>query len=277
MDGQRLFLENLSTIDRVVAAVARRHRLSPQERDDFGSLVRLRLLEDNARVMRAFEQRSSLATFLTIVISRIFFDFRNAEWGRWRPSAQARRLGPVAMLLDRLMTRDGHLIEEAIEILRTNHKVAMSETEIRALWEAIPRRQQTTVVGEEAAGDVSAPEEPASEPEFRGRADARERVAQGLKRALSTLPTQDQLLVLLQFGHGVGATELAGHFGVSKATLHRRINRILADLRAALQADQIDPMEVVQLLRNESIDLPDILGPLSETLGGPVRLFSRDE
>ena len=277
MDGQRLFLENLSTIDRVVAAVARRHRLSTHERDDFASLVRLRLLENDARVMRAFEKRSSLSTFLTIVISRIFFDFRNSEWGRWRPSAQARRLGPVAILLDRLMTRDGHLLEEAIEILRVNHRVAMSDTEIRGLWDALPRRLPTTVVGEEAAGEVSAPEDSASTTEFAGRADARQRVAQALSLALTNLPVQDQFIVQLQFGKGVGATELARHFSLSKATFHRRINRILGDLRAALQAQNIDPLEVVVLLRSGSFEFPEVLDALAETLKGHGRLFSRDE
>jgi RNA polymerase sigma factor (sigma-70 family) len=276
MDGQRLFLENLSTIDRVVAAVARRHRLSTHERDEFSSLVRLRLLEDDARVMRAFEERSSLATFLTIVISRIFFDFRNAEWGRWRPSAQARRLGPVAVLLDQLMTRDGHSIDEASEILRTNHKVAMSDTEIRALWDSLPRRSQTTVVGEEAARDVSAPES-AALPEFAGGAEARERIAKALRTALESLAPQDQLIIQLHFSHGVGATELARHFTLSKATLHRRIGRILADLRTALQSQQVDAKEVVVLLRSGTFEFPDVLESLAETLRGHGRLFSRDE
>jgi RNA polymerase sigma factor for flagellar operon FliA len=277
MDGQRLFLENLGTIDRVVAAVARRHRLSTHEHDEFRSLVRLRLLEDDARVLRAFEKRSSLATYLTIVISRIFLDFRNQEWGRWRPSAQARRLGEVAVLLDRLMTRDGHLIEEAIEILRTNHKIAMSDTEIRALWDALPRRHQTTLVGEEAAREVSAPDDPASATEFPGHAASGQRVAQALARSLSRLSSQDRLIVQLQFRHGVGATDLAHHFGMSKATLHRRVNRILAQLRDAFQAEKITPLEIIVLLRSGSVEFPDVLEALDETLPGAVRLFSRDE
>ncbi len=277
MDGQRLFLDNLSTIDRVIAAVARRHRLSTHEHEEFRSLVRLRLLEDDARVLRAFEQRSSLPTYLTIVISRIFLDFRNQEWGRWRPSAQARRLGAVAILLDRLMTRDGHLIEEAIEILRTNHKIAMSDTEIRSLWDALPRRHQTTLVAEEAAREVSAPEDPASGPEFRGHADTRQRVGEALVQALSTLSPQDRLIVQLQFRHGVGATDLAQHFGLSKATLHRRINRILAQLRTALQSAQVDAQEVLLLLRSGAFEVPEVLEALDETPPGHVRLFSRDE
>ncbi len=280
MDGQRLFLDNLSTIDRVIAAVARRHRLSIHEHEEFRSLVRLRLLEDDARVLRAFEKRSSLATYLTIVISRIFLDFRNQEWGRWRPSAQARRLGAVAILLDRLMTRDGHLIEEAIEIMRTNHRIAMSDTEIRALWDALPRRHQTTLVGEDAAGEVSAPDDPAAAAEFRDSEGSRERVAQALRRALSTLSAQDRLILQLQFRHGVGATELAQHCGMSKATLHRRVNRILAQLRTAFQSEHVDVSEIRLLLRSGSFESPEVLEALEalgETLPRHGRLFDRDE
>ena len=259
MNGQRLFLDNLGTIDRVVATVARRHRLTSHQHDEFRSLVRLRLLEDDARVLRAFEERSSMATFLTIVISRIFLDYRNQEWGRWRPSAEARRLGAVATLLERLMTRDRYQIEEAIEILRTNHNVAMSDTEIRALWDQLPRRQQTMMVGEEAAEEVSAPDDPAAGTEFRGKAGTSRRVAEALARAVSKLEIRDRTLLQLHFKQGVSATTLASHFGMSKATFHRRVNRILADLRTSLAADNVQPTEILELIRSGRLDFPDIL------------------
>jgi RNA polymerase sigma factor for flagellar operon FliA len=259
MDGQRLFLDNLSTIERVIAAVARRHRLSTYEHEEFRSSVRVRLLEDNARVLRAFEGRSSISTFLTIVISRIFLDFRNQEWGRWRPSAQARRLGAVAILLDRLMTRDGHLIDEAIEILRTNHRVSMSDAEFRAMWDALPRRHQAIVVGEDAAREVSAPDDPTSAAEFGTQAGSRERVAAVLTRAIEGLSPNDRLILQQQFRFGTGATELARHFGTSKATLHRRLARILAELRATLQAEGIDAHDIIALLNSGSFEFPDLL------------------
>lgn len=277
MDGQRLFLENLSTIDRVVAAVARRHRLSTHAHEEFRSLVRMRLLEDDARVLKAFAKRSSLATYLTIVILRIFLDFRNQEWGRWRPSAQARRLGAIAVLLDRLMTRDGYLIDEAIETLRTNHKISLSDSEFHALWDALPRRHQTALVGEDAAEEISAPDDPASTAEFSKHAGSRARVAQALKRAVESLGPQDRLIIQLQFRHAVGATDIARHFLMSKATLHRRVTRILGQLRAALQAEQIDAQEILALLRSGSFEFPEVLQALGETLGGRVRLLNRDE
>jgi len=44
-------------------------------------------------LLAKFEGRSSLRTFLTVVIQRLFLDHRISAWGKWRPSAEARRGG----------------------------------------------------------------------------------------------------------------------------------------------------------------------------------------
>ena len=51
-----------------------------------------------------FEGRSQLRTYLITVVQRHFLDDRNARWGKWRPSSIARRIGPIAVLLDLLVT-----------------------------------------------------------------------------------------------------------------------------------------------------------------------------
>ena len=89
------FLSNLAIIDRIVRFICRRHKISESEAEDFSSEVRLRLVENDYEVFRRFQHRSSLRTYLTIVIQRIYLDYRNHLWGKWRPSAEARRLGPA--------------------------------------------------------------------------------------------------------------------------------------------------------------------------------------
>jgi hypothetical protein len=54
----------------------------------------LKLIENDYRILRSFEGLASLGTYLTTVIARLFLDFQIHEWGRWRPSAAATRLGP---------------------------------------------------------------------------------------------------------------------------------------------------------------------------------------
>ena len=121
MDYQRLLIDHLDLIDKIVRSAGRRRHLSAGEREDFAGFVKLRLVEDNYAILRKFQSRSTLWTYLAAVIERMSLDFCAEKWGRWRPSAMAERLGPAAVVLERLVTRDGHTVEEAIEIIRTHH------------------------------------------------------------------------------------------------------------------------------------------------------------
>ena len=91
MDAERVFLDNLALIDRIVAATCRRNRMTAEETEDFGSSLKLKLIANDYEVLRAFEGRCSLGGYLTAVVQRAFIDHRNHLWGRWRPSAEARR------------------------------------------------------------------------------------------------------------------------------------------------------------------------------------------
>ena len=118
MDYERLFLENLSTVERLARSIALRHRLPPDALEDFAGTVRLKLIEGDYRILREFEGRSSLNTYLTIVISRLFLDYRDGFWRRWRPSARAIALGPDAVLIEQLTAREGHTLSEALQLMR---------------------------------------------------------------------------------------------------------------------------------------------------------------
>ena len=76
-------------LQRVIRSVARHHGLSPEDAEDFGQTVHLKLLERHYQVFDSYEGRSSLTTFLTVVVTRLLLDWRNATRGKWRPSASA--------------------------------------------------------------------------------------------------------------------------------------------------------------------------------------------
>jgi hypothetical protein len=106
-ESEALFLSCLAVIDEVTGQLCRRHRLSSDESDDFRSEVRLHFSQRDFDPLRRFEGRSSLQTYLTVVISRLFLDYRNRLWGRWRPSTEAERLGASAIPIERLVLHDG--------------------------------------------------------------------------------------------------------------------------------------------------------------------------
>src|SRR6185503_194492 len=97
---EQRFLSALSDIERVIRFIARRNRLGRAEEEEFAGEVRLAFVEDDYRILDRFQGNSSLRTYLTVVIQRLFLDYRQKLWGKWRPSAEAQRRGPLACRLE---------------------------------------------------------------------------------------------------------------------------------------------------------------------------------
>jgi len=139
MDPRQLFEANLGTIERVIGVVCRRASLFGPEAEDFASEVKLALIENDYGILAKYEGRSSLDTFLTVVIQRLLADARMRAKGRWHPSSDAQRLGTIAVQLETLVRRDGRSLDEAMP-----HLVALDPSVTReamaALLERLPER-----------------------------------------------------------------------------------------------------------------------------------------
>ena len=98
-DAANLLAAHLPAVRRAVAFVCRRNHLTVDDADEFESHVRLKLLEDDAAILRKFAGRSTVYTFLSVVVQRLYLDYRRAAWGTWRPSAQASRSAANAAAL----------------------------------------------------------------------------------------------------------------------------------------------------------------------------------
>ena len=84
---------DLQLLATVIREVARVRRLSPADAQDFGQSVQVRCLERDYEMFRRFSGRSSLRTYLRVVVTRLLLDWQNSSYGKWRPSATAARLG----------------------------------------------------------------------------------------------------------------------------------------------------------------------------------------
>ena len=89
---ERLFVDNLPVIDRLLRAVCRRHGVGADDANDFSSWARLRFIERDYAVLAKFRGESAIGTYLTVVIAMLFRDYCVQRRGRWRPSTEARRL-----------------------------------------------------------------------------------------------------------------------------------------------------------------------------------------
>ncbi len=239
-EARKLYLRELPTIDGIVRAACRR-RGAGMDEEDFASLVKLKLIEDDYAILRKFRGGSSFRTYLTIVIQRFLLDQRVREWGRWRPSAEAKRLGGAAVSLERLLHRDGLTLDEACDVLARRSPRAP-----RALLEALAgrlpvRRPRPVHAGEpretDLTLDASAVERPALQ---RDRERIADRAARLLEEAIASLDAEDRLLLRLRFQEDLSVVDVARSLGTPRRQVHKRIRRLLDALRQALEASGLD-------------------------------------
>lgn len=243
---ERFFVSELPAIEKVIARVCRRHRLRADEAEEFASEIKLHLVENDYEVLRKFERRASFPTYLTVVVTRRFLNYRNQLWGRWRPSAEAVRIGPLAIQLERLTKRDGWSYEEAVEQLVTNHGVDETREEIYEIWLRLsPASAPRRFVLEEEAGEVAAtdadPEDAAmaAEQEFTAR-----RIRAALERVLQTFSADERFLLKLRHHDGFKVSEIARLQNVNQKKLYREIDRLEAEVRRRLEAEGVSADDV---------------------------------
>jgi len=198
---ESLFVSCLGTIDSIVLALARRRRLSADEAEDLASIVRLRIMDDNYAILRKFQMRSSLRTYLTVVTHRLFLDERIARSGKWRPSQQAIRDGRTATLFERMTTRDGLTFDEACDALAINHRLPVSRPALERLYKRLRRSPIRRFVATDQILEImpaawGRPDERLAQAE---RAALVRRARVTLARAFKSMDAEDRSILRLRF------------------------------------------------------------------------------
>ena len=235
-DLEAQFLAHLPAAERILSALARRHALSRDAAEEFSAWAKLRLIENDYAILAKFRGESSLATYLTVVLSMLFREYRVQEWGRWRPSAAAKRGGALAIRLDTLLNRDGMSLANAGQLLRTANETALSDRELSEIAKTFPMRTPLRPVqAVEGKTDAAGPEH-ADDRVKEQEADAESSAAKrALAEALESLPEEDRLLVRLHFMESMTVAEIARGLSLPQKPLYRRLERALSTLRGYLE------------------------------------------
>ena len=256
--AEQLFLERLPLIERIIADSARRSSFLPQDAEDFGSWVKLRLLENDYRILRAHKGLSRLSTFLTTVIKNLARDYQDHRWGKYRPSARAKSLGAKAETLEKLLVRDGYELGEAVRILSTNPRFGASEDELLELATQLKPRQRRRFV------DAEVLETQGTNGDLEERADGdlhqrtQKRLEEIVEIALAKLSAQDFLILQLFYGEGMPISRIAKILRLEQRPLYRRREHCLNGLKEALLQAGIGWSEVRALLswEDRNVRLP---------------------
>jgi RNA polymerase sigma factor for flagellar operon FliA len=253
MDPSHLYVEHLDAINRIAESLCRRNGIRGADAEDFASEVRLKLLQDDYAVLRKHRGACSTTTFLTVVISNLFRDHRIKLWGKWRPSAEARRRGEAAVLLEAAVYRDGRTFEEACGVLEQHGRLNVRRDELRRLMTELPYRAPRRGV-DEAVDVADVPATDSADGSVLGdERDQRLQAAkQALDRAVAQLDPEDRLIIRMHFFEGLSIADVARGLGVAQKPLYPRIKRILETLSGALGAEGIGA-EYVEWLTPASV------------------------
>ncbi len=248
MNPRELFESQLNLIEEVIAFVCRRHHLYGDQREDFGSQVKLEIIDDDYSVLRKFQGRSSLRTYLITVIHRLFLDYQIQRWGRWRPSSKAKKLGVLAVQLETLLARDGYLLDEAIEILKTNYQVATSREDLTEIAAKLPPRRPRRFESNEQLEDVAGEDKAERTLVEHERDIMMRRIETSLEEVLRSFGSEDRLILKMRFEEGFTVAGIASALNLDQRSLYTRIEKALKKFRQALESKGIRGNQIAENL-----------------------------
>jgi RNA polymerase sigma factor (sigma-70 family) len=255
MDAEKLLLDNWQAVEKVVAFTCRKHGLHGADAEDFESTVKVKLFENDFAILKQFRGDSSITTYLSVVVQRIFIDMCVQAHGKWRASADAKRSGDLAMELERMVQWEGLPSEEAVQRAAAAHPDVPRE-EIESIAAQIPqrnRRRSTVTLDESMTQFLTSRDEADVLVVEHDRQRIEQRAAEVIRNFLESLEEQDRLMLQLRFEGGWQISDIARRFQVEAKPLYRRKDTLLQSLRKALEDAGIS-----------ASDLRDIIGHFAD-------------
>ena len=252
---EAILLDQLEFIERTVAVVARRNAVSPWDAEDLSGQVKLRLMANDYAVLRKFEGRSRLTTYLTTVIHNIFRDFRIQRWGKWRPSAAAKRMGDLGVQMEALLYRDGFAEREAFAMLRDRFDVEATNRELESLAARLRPRTTRRVETDATLSRLESNDRGDQGVRERERTEIRLRVASVLCKVLASLEPVDRLILRMRFADGLTIRAIALGLDLDQRRMYTRVQRLLLEVRRRVEAEGVGCDEVLEVLDEPGADL----------------------
>lgn len=255
--GRALLETQYQLIQKKLLDLSRRSGLPEHEAEEFRSWAWLKLVEDDSRVLASWEGRSSFPTFLTVVLVNLMRDYRTHIWGKWRPTAAARRQGREAVLLEQLCFRDGLPLDEAIERMRTEHDVSLSRAEIERLAASLTRRPERRRISEDELLQLPVDGQVEARVEDAERSRTEEQLRVLLTPWLQSLATEDRLLLKLHYWDGLSMAAISPLLHRPQRELYSVRDKCLKKIRRTLEVAGLSPERVRALFGYSRLDLAD--------------------
>jgi DNA-directed RNA polymerase specialized sigma24 family protein len=149
--------------------------------------------------------------------------------------------------MERLVTRDGLTLDQAIETARTNHGVTHSAHELRQLCATLTLGSSVRhrTVPDTAASDVASGD---PTPDWllvnRETQASQRRIIAALDAARESLTPEEQVLLKMRVDDGLPVSRIAAALGLNQKKLYITLNRLYTGIRERLLAEGISAEDV---------------------------------
>jgi RNA polymerase sigma factor (sigma-70 family) len=249
--------EHVDVVRSVIRSVSFRQGLAGTALDELESAVWIRLIDHDYRAIRQFRGDASFRTFLRVVVTRLLLDLRASAWGRWLPSALARSKGKTAVRFEALLFRDGHSVEQALEILQSGGET-LSQDDVAAIagsCRSTPRRFVPLEQGAEPCEDAL----PELGCDRKRRARQARAMSAALRQAVSSLPESDRELLQLRHAKGLKVATIARELKQDQTRLYRRLHGLHRTVRHRIEQCGITADVARELVGRNDVDLVSVL------------------
>lgn len=257
---RQLLTEQHAEVVDAVRFVSSRYHLSRDMADELRGRVMLHLAANDYAALRRWRRECTLRTYLVTVITRVFFDHRNQEWGKAKPPALARRLGNVALMLWRLTHRRRLSFAEAVQTLHADHAVTETRDQLWAIFSQLPAPSGRYFVD---VSELAQAEQPGAEADALVHAAERQQLAAKVERALAQaltgLAAEDRTILKMFFTDGLTRAQIARTLHIDQQRLYPRFLTLMQRLQVAMASQQVT-----------ADDVRDIIGAANLTPGIPV-------
>jgi hypothetical protein len=176
-------------------------------------------------------------------------------WGKWRPSAEAKRLGDKGVTVERLLTREGFTYAETMSIL-TGGCNPFTIAEIDAIYVRLPVRQPRPVLVSGVENTDNGPFIEVENELFSSeRGQAARRAAATVDTIMATMDPEDQMILRMRFWAGRKVPDIGRALGLDGKRLYKRIDKLLSQLRLALEQEGIAASDICELLNHSDHEL----------------------
>jgi hypothetical protein len=163
-------------------------------------------------------------------------------------------MGDPAITLERLTTRDGYTTHEAIELMTTGNAPAASRQELEAILLRLPPRSPRPVlISDDDAPDVATNDDPSELAMSGERATHARRAAKIVDELMQTFEPEERLILKLRFWNARRVADIAETLHLDQKKTYKRIDKLLARLRGALEQAGVSREVIDDLLAHDRV------------------------